>query len=161
ALESWCFRLDLPEPTRVLSEVKPKNHGINGASGSVDLLVARWSDEEQRIIKEPPRVWIELKERGTWWVGGASKPLRQKDRSLYADLHKWKKASWLPGDVVVACQIISHEAEGVSTEPLPLEWRQVLDDIHSEFPRFLPPRSVGYPSITPLKKKTVTRFATI
>src|SRR5262245_28420049 len=28
ALESWCWRMDLPEPTWVLSEVKPRDFGI-------------------------------------------------------------------------------------------------------------------------------------
>lgn len=160
ALESWCFRLDLPEPTRIWTEAKPRDHGIGQRRQFIDILIARWSVDKRRAIPEPPRVWIELKERGTWW-GNARKALCEDGRSLWTDLHKWKETRWLPGEVVVACQIISHEAEVSSSEPLPVSWREVLDTIDQTFPRYLPPRSVGHPCVCPRTGKSISRFVTI
>ena len=78
-----------------------------------------------------------------------------------ADIHKWKDAEWKQGDVVIACQIISHDAPRGSLEPLPADWRRVLEEINKQFPRFLPSRSAGCPSTCPFTGEPVTRFATV
>jgi hypothetical protein len=103
ALESWCWRLDLPEPTWVRTEVKPKDYGVGATGQSIDVLVGRWSQEAQSLINEPPMVWIELKERATWW-GNPWKALCEDGRSLGHDLAKWRAAAWRPGDIVLACR---------------------------------------------------------
>src|SRR5947208_2580977 len=66
ALESWCWRTDLPEPTWLLSEVKPSAHGVGETKQSIDLLIARWLQDKDDVSHDPPRIWVEIKERGTW-----------------------------------------------------------------------------------------------
>jgi hypothetical protein len=160
ALESWCWRMDLPEPTWVLSEVKPRDHGVGESKRSMDILVGRWLEDEQIVSRDHARVWLELKERGTWW-GDPWKALCEEKRSVCADIDKWKDAPWQGVDVVVACQIISHDASAGSLETLPPDWREVLEEIDRKFPRLLPPRSVCCPSISSISGKPVDRFATI
>ena len=62
ALDALCSRLDLPEPTLVLSEEKPSNHGIGNGRQSVDILVARQLEGQRKACPEPPRVWMEVKD---------------------------------------------------------------------------------------------------
>lgn len=161
ALESWCWRLDLPATTWVLTEVKPRDHGVGEGKQSMDILVGCWDDGQKRICPDSPRVWIEIKERGTWWAGGPRKALCEEGRSFGGDLEKWKHVRWEQEDVVVAGQIISHDAPGGSQEPLPETWRHVLDEIGQRFPRFVPTRSVGCPAVCPATGRPLTRFATI
>lgn len=160
ALESWCWRLDLPEPTWVLTEIKPRDFAIGETKQSVDFLVGRWIESQRDLSPDPPRVWLEIKERGTWW-GNPYKALCEENRSLGGDLNKWTETPWKEGDVVISGQIISHDAPGGSLEPLPENWLQVLNDISEKFPRFLPSRSVGCPAICPFSGQAINRFATI
>lgn len=160
ALESWCWRTDLPEPTWVRSEVKPRDHGIGGTKQSIDLLVARWDDTTGDIRPDPPRVWVEIKERGTWW-GDPGKALREEGRGLAADIAKWRDAEWQDGDIVVACQIVAHDAPADSYDPIPTNWKAVLDDIATTAPRFLPTRSVGCRAFSPDAGEPINRYATI
>jgi len=85
----------------------------------------------------------------------------EENRSLCGDLNKWKDAPWKKGDVVVACQLISHEAEAGSLEPLPANWREVLEEVNKQFPRVVPPRSVRCRSVCPDTLKPIERYATI
>ena len=160
AVESGCWRMDLPEATWVNSEVKPRDHGVGDGKQSIDLLVARWCEQTDCVHAEPPRLWIEIKERGTWW-GDPRKALCQESGSVACDIEKWRQAPWKPADVVVACQIVAHDAEENNYEPLPQNWRTVLDEIHAGAPRFLPTRSVQYRSFSPTSGALINRFATI
>jgi hypothetical protein len=63
AMESWCWRQDLPEPTCIKSEVKPRDHGVGDSKQSIDLLVGRWNAESKDVDRNGPRVCIEMKER--------------------------------------------------------------------------------------------------
>lgn len=160
ALESWCWRQDHPEPVWVFSEVKPRDHGIGTGRDSVDLMVARWSESERRVQREPPRIWIEIKERGTWW-GSPAKAFGDANAGLRSDLAKWREANWLPGDTVLACQIIAHDADANASCHLPENWSTALNTIAEEFPRYVPTRSVCCPVVNPAGDSIMHRFATM
>jgi hypothetical protein len=85
ALESWCWQLGHPGvDTWVLTEAKPRDHcKFVTSSESVDLVVGEWSGQALTT----PRIWIELKQRGTWWGGGPKKALD----GFVSDLHKWEQ----------------------------------------------------------------------
>jgi hypothetical protein len=105
-------------------------------------------------------VWIEIKERGTWW-GNPWKALCEEGRGLSTDIEKWSAVKWEDGDIVLACQIVAHDAEEGCRDALPDTWQAVLDKIHAEHPRFVPTRSLCYPAIIPDARGIVHRFATI
>lgn len=159
ALESWCWRSDLPEPTWVQSEKKPSNYWVGTTRESVDLLVGRWSEERAEILPGP-RVWIEIKERGTWW-GDARKGLGASNGGLRSDLMKWRDTRWADDDVVIACHVLSHDAtRGIST-PIPPAWAAVFEEVTAGFPRYLPTLSVCYPCVSPETGEAVDRYASI
>jgi hypothetical protein len=155
ALESWCWRWDLPEETWVLPEAKPRDYGVGTSRESIDLLVAPW-DENSRCMRKEPRVWIEIKERATWW-GDPWKALN----GLEVDLAKWSDAEWQQNDFVVACQILLHDSEPISSCPAPEDWRRVLNELTRGFRPFLGTRSVCYPCYSPEKKSVIHRSASI
>jgi hypothetical protein len=112
------------------------------------------------MIPGTPRVWVEIKERGTPW-GDPRKALCENSRSLDSDIAKWRNARWQNGDVVVACQIIAHDALADNFEPIPQNWRNILDRIHVDSPRFLPTRSVGFRTFSPEAGEHINRYASI
>jgi hypothetical protein len=107
------------------------------------VIAQRDADTGKADLTNGPRVWVELKERGTWW-GNPAKAFGEANNGLRSDLKKWTGAAWTDRDVVAACQIISHR--GLPSEPLPKSWREELDAIAVTNPRCLPTRSVGCPS---------------
>jgi hypothetical protein len=146
ALDSWCWRFDLPQPTRILSEEKPRNYGIGDSAGSVDILVGCCSTQRNEL-SPGPRIWVEIKERGTWW-NNARKGLGEANKGLRSDLLKWRDAPWSASDVVVACHILSHEAKCGSSEPIPPDWAAAFEEVSDGFPRFMPTLSVCFPCVT-------------
>jgi hypothetical protein len=145
ALDKWHWASDLKRQFGVLSEVKPRDVGLGAGSGSVDVVIApRQAGSEWASAERTPRVWIELKERGTWWEGGPGKALQESGRSLAADLAKWAHIPWSGDDVVAVCQIISHRSQDEDA-CLPKRWSELLDSTAVTSPRCVPSRSVGYP----------------
>jgi len=159
ALESWCWRSDLPEPTRVRSEEKPRNHGVGASPKSVDLLISQRSDDAGDMLPRP-RVWVEIKERGTWW-GNARKALGESNRGLWSDLRKWQGVSWARDDVVVACHILTHEASPDKSVAIPPPWAAAFEEAAAEFPRYVPTLTVRYPCANSGSQKVVERYASI
>ena len=148
ALESWAWRQDLPINFGVLPEAKPKNVGFGDDGAAADLLVAPFRNGRVDVTATP-RVWIELKERHTWW-GNVNKALGASNAGLEKDLHKWdgKGIGWGDEDIVVACHITTHEGCATNDEdPFPEPWQEGLD----QHPRYQSerindlPRIVGYP----------------
>lgn len=92
ALESWCWQFNLPY-FWCATEPKPKNAGIGNSDKSTDLVVAPGSQRKMNL-KAGPRVWIEIKERGTWWDGNANKALGTANRGLLSDLTKWNDVTF-------------------------------------------------------------------
>lgn len=142
ALESWSWRADLQDsPVWVRAEMKPAKFGVRGGPPSSDLVVARVNETFTDFdYTTRPRVWIELKERGTWW-GNAAKALGTANNGLYSDLEKWSKVTDA-GEVVLICQITSHD--GSYRERLPTDWSDQLDEIAKKHERAMTPRSVGF-----------------
>lgn len=146
ALESWTWRVDrLGWPMDVRAEAKPVDFDLASGPPSADLVVARMRDDLKDFdYKARPRVWIELKERGTWWgtsAGAAAKAFGTANNGLLSDLEKWSGVTG-DGEVVLVCQITSHD--GSYTDRLPPEtWRKQLDDIASRYERAIE-RCVGY-----------------
>lgn len=135
ALESWTWRADrLANPMDILSEAKPRDFGIKDGPPSADLLVA----PVNKMLNDfdytaRPRVWIELKERGTWWgtkAGRAAKAFGTANNGLWSDLKKWQNVKGR-GEIVLACQITSHV--GTYNDRLPETWRKELEDIAAKF----------------------------
>jgi hypothetical protein len=95
ALESWTWRADRQtKPMYVLPEAKPRDFEIDDGPSSADLLVAPVNKSLNDFdYKARPRVWIELKERGTWWgvkPGGAAKAFGTANHGLWSDIEKWQ-----------------------------------------------------------------------
>jgi hypothetical protein len=142
ALESWCWQLGHPgSDAWVLTEVKPREYDLGTSAESVDLVVGEWSDQKAKLV--PPRIWIELKERGTWWGGGPKKALA----GFVSDLQKWQDVAWAPEDIVVAGLIILHDAEQDSLIALPEDWSKELAATAKQFPMVINSRSVCYPCV--------------
>src|SRR5690348_10463018 len=68
ALDAWCCRVPAPGKFGVISEVKPKRYQLGDSAHSFDLVVGAWDLSRRSVdLSHGPRVWIELKERATWW----------------------------------------------------------------------------------------------
>jgi hypothetical protein len=146
ALESWAWRADLQaHPMDVLPEAKPCDFGLDNAPPSADLLIAPVNGELNDFdYAKTPRVWLELKERGTWWgtkKGHAAKAFGTANSGLWSDLHKWKTVAGRSGEVVLACQITSHV--GTYSDRLPDTWLKELEAIGAEYEHAIDPRCVG------------------
>lgn len=146
ALESWSWREDqLETPHYVLAEAKPADFGVEAGPASADLVVARMApDFEDFDYAARPRVWIELKERGTWWgetPGAAAKAFGTANKGLWSDLEKWKGVTG-EGEVVLVCQVTVHD--GSYTERLPASWQEQLDRVIEQHEHAIAPRTVGY-----------------
>jgi|GEM_PF-4655077 len=134
ALESWAWSIDSANNSN--AEIK---NGISGEYGvytevklgqtdsRVDLLVAPWPAEKKH--SGPPRVWIELKERGTWW-GNANKALGEANQGLRHDLKKLVQyEKFDDADSVLLCHLVSHETPGDSGDgTLPEKWSAAFAD---------------------------------
>lgn len=146
ALESWTWRADLWESSiGVLPEAKPRDFGIDAGPPTADLLVTRWDTNSKRFdTTARPRVWIELKERGTWWGetgGAAAKAFGIANDGLLSDLAKWERVKE-SGEVVLACQLTTHD--GSYDERLPRAWQEQFDAIATRCDRAIE-RTVGFP----------------
>jgi hypothetical protein len=117
AIENWAWVRRPPDELVAFAvEPKPSDYSpcgvrLNDQSRgtpdrhAADLLVGPWSDEVGGVsLDRGPRVWIELKVRGTWWSGGVPKLLA----GLYSDLEKWRVDG--DDDAVLICHITSTEA---------------------------------------------------
>ena len=153
ALQAWTWSFQRVQEYAVECEIKPKNHlpTEDGSQESVDILVAPWdADANDWNRKTGDRVWVELKERGTWW-GGPNKALGAANAGLMKDLHKWGKdnAEWSDRDTVLACHLVTHEGEYPNdpTHPLPPNWEDALDQVRDspEYTCVGSPFVVGYP----------------
>jgi hypothetical protein len=148
ALESWAMSFTPPMPTKfywVVPEAKPRDAGLGTSAQAVDLAVVPHSHERDgQDMEATPRVWIEIKERGDWW-GNADKAFGTANRGLRTDLIKWHSVPWTSDDVVVASQLLSCIGtwDGAN-DGLPDTWCTALDAVAAEYPRFVPPRVVGY-----------------
>lgn len=146
AIESWSWRADkLAEPVYVRPETKPRDFGLDQAPPQADLVVARMkSDFSDFDYKAKPRLWIELKERGTWWgetEGYAKKAFGTANNGLRADLTKWSGVKE-SGNAVIVCQVTTHD--GTYENQLPKSWAAQFDEIARDYARALKPRCVGY-----------------
>jgi hypothetical protein len=146
ALESWTWRADrLERPLYARAEPKPSAFGVEGGPPTADLVVAGMNEKfDDFDYKTTPRVWIELKERGTWWgvtPGLAAKAFGTSNNGIRSDLEKWKDVRGR-GDVVLVCQITMHD--GTYKEGLPESWTKQLDDIAGQYDRAVPARCVGF-----------------
>ncbi len=160
ALESWCWRHDLPSEFGVYPEAKPRDYGLGDTSLSVDLLLAPWGRSPERDAAGP-RVWIELKER-SWWWGNAGKALGTANKGLRHDLDKWKDAAhWTDRDVLLVCQITSNDGLKDDADALPAGWREELKTLSG----FADAKetSVGYPisDISSQKSGAQVRWVTL
>ena len=147
ALQAWCWTYELPRDFWVVAEAKPRDYNLGDTGQAPDILVAPWSDENNCMDYESgPRVWIEIKERGTWW-NNAAKGYGEGNHGLRHDLAKWDESTWSPqDDIVLVCQITAHESEWTrAMEPFPKDWIDVLEDIATTHPRYVPSRTVAYP----------------
>jgi hypothetical protein len=145
ALDGWCCQIPSMGSVGVLSEVKPKSYGVGNTNHSFDLVIGLKNPKTGAVdLGFGPRIWIELKERGTWWGGNAAKAFGEGNSGVRTDLKKWRAGLWSADDVLAACQIITHR--GNALEILPAEWKRELDSIAKTNPRCVPTRSVGCPS---------------
>lgn len=78
AIEAWCWSLDAPQDFWPRPEVKPREFGRGKSQQTPDIVVAPiGKDGEGFESAAGPRVWLEIKERGTWWgSAGRSGPSR-------------------------------------------------------------------------------------
>jgi hypothetical protein len=114
-----------------------------------DLVVAPWQSEVQDFdYGARPRVWIELKQRATWWgmTPGATA------KAFGSDLEKWKGVTG-EGEVVLVCQISLHD--GTESETLPASWQEELDSLAKQYEHATMPRIVGY-EIAPSRRDVRT-----
>jgi hypothetical protein len=146
AIESWSWREDQKDwPAYVWPEAKPKAVGFTGAPPTADLMVGRMNDTYTEFDTDArPRLWIELKERSTWWgttPGRAAKAFGTGNNGIQHDLEKWHGVKGR-GEVVVVSQVSTHD--GTYQECFPKSWLDELDDIASKYERAIEPRCVGY-----------------
>ena len=146
ALESWTWRADqLSCPMYVRPEAKTADFFLDNGPSSADLLIAPVNKELTDFdYKARPRVWVELKERGTWWgtsPGYAAKAFGTANNGLLSDLEKWQGVR-SQGDVVLVCQITMHD--GTYEDRLPQSWHEQLANIALQHDRAIEPRCVGY-----------------
>jgi hypothetical protein len=90
-----------------------------------------------------PRLWIELKERGTWWGAGnadAAKAFGTANHGIWSDLEKWESVTD-KGESVLVCQVTMHD--GSYNERMPASWRAQFDQIAQKYEHAIE-RCVGY-----------------
>ena len=144
ALESWTWREDRQAwPVYVQPEAKPAAFDLAGPA-TVDLVVARVNSALNDFdYRARPRVWIELKERGTWWgtsAGDAAKAFGTANKGLLSDLEKWKGVK-AEGEVVLVCQVTMHD--GTYKDRLPQTWKDQLAIVAKQYERVVE-RCVGF-----------------
>lgn len=150
ALQAWTWAWERDRAYWVASEIKPREWSVGVDSGeAVDVLIAPWREDETSPgwdQEEGNRVWLELKERGTWW-GNPGKALGTSNGGLYKDLEKWRRAQWTSRDAVYACHLLTHECDRASdgANPIPSEWDAALRDVRDEHPSVGEPFIVGSP----------------
>lgn len=141
ALESWCWR-SADRGFGVLPEAKLSAFGLTGGQ-AVDLLVAPWNAAGGSVRSdEYPRVWIELKERGTWW-GGPAKAFAAANHGLLLDFEKLEGQSWGEDEVAIACQIVTHD--GTADDRIPTDWLEALRGFETKRRRMAHEAAVGFP----------------
>lgn len=143
ALENWCWQFNLPY-FWCKTEPQPRDVGIGDQKSkkSTDLVVAPGSSSGIDI-NAGPRVWVEIKERGTWWQGNVNKGLGTANDGLLKELSKWKDQSFQDFDAVLACHIVTHD--GTNDEHLPRGWLEKLEEIAERHERLMEPHIVGFP----------------
>lgn len=143
ALENWCWRQG-PVTYGVLPEAKPVDFGLS-LERPVDLLVAPWDDEARELKPAGgPRVWIELKERGTWWGNGPAKAFGTGNHGLLSDLAKLSSEKWAADESALACQIVSHV--GTQAETIDPGWLKALESYSTPQHKLVRhTRAVGFP----------------
>ena len=127
------------EPERKLKSVGLKDHGIQA-----DLHVAPWDDDSDSFLKGgTPRIWIELKQRGTHWES-PEKAYGTANHGIASDFQKWEKVDLAPDtDAVVFCQILTHV--GTGDEDLKPGWSDKLEGLAEDFEySLLDDLTVGY-----------------
>ncbi|WP_248345788.1 hypothetical protein [Anaeromyxobacter paludicola] len=141
ALESWCWRAD-DSGFGVLPEARFSDFGLR-TDQAADILVAPWNSKEGSIRRdEYPRVWVELKERGTWW-GGPAKAFGPANKGLLSDFEKLETQAWSDDEVAIACQIVTHD--GTIDERLPRSWLDALNGFEMKHRRMAHHAAVGFP----------------
>ena len=129
AIENWSWSYTATgsndtsfgvEPERKLKSVGLEDHGIQA-----DLHVAPWDDDSDCFLKGgTPRVWVELKQRGTHWES-PEKAYGPANSGIEKDFRKWEKVNLnAETDAVVFCQILTHI--GTNDEELESGWRDKL-----------------------------------
>ncbi len=156
AIEDWAWGRRARGALAVDAEVKPRDFGLCKSRDSVDLVVGPRGENGLDLKKAGPRVWLELKDRATWWTSPA-KGLGVANSGLAWDLEKWKGTRWKARDVVLACHLLAHN--GTATERLPASWSAALQQVGRSAVRFRgrAPVVVGYP-LTPGKPAKGVRW---
>ena len=133
ALEAWCWssRAELGYQALVeQSAARIRRAGTRRRENihkRFDLVVVpELEGEDKPDFKSGPRVWVELKERATWW-DRADRAMLQPTNSLLADVHKWRAIDWSDDDVVLVCQVLLWEAP--YDESLDSEWLDALAEV--------------------------------
>ena len=143
---TWSFRGEKLGPELgFVTEAKPRDYGFGTSQAAVDLLVGPWSEDSEDVRRDGgPRVWIELKERGDWWVGNAAKAVGTANGGLAHDMQKWADINWTSDDVVLACHLLSYKAP-YERPQLGEEWQSAMTEATGGRKPFVDPLIVGYP----------------
>lgn len=140
ALETWARSRKRSPGYGVAAEQKPRAYALSQSRASTDILLAPWDNKLGRLsMTAAPRVWLELKSRGTWW-GPAAKALGTANAGLAKDLAKWDNVPWTPGDLVLCCHLTTHDGSGGLQ--LPKDWQEQLDEGVPTRPRYCRRRRV-------------------
>jgi hypothetical protein len=129
ALESWTYSIGLPS-FGVLPEAKPRRFGLTTSKQSADILIAPWDNQTANFSSNTPRLWIDIKERGTWWPN-ARKAFGMHNQGLRHDLAKWSSTNWSEGDIVMCAHILLND--GPLEVPVPEDWLAELTSISREY----------------------------
>ncbi len=90
-------------------------------------------------------IYIQLKERSTWWDGGAKKALTGNN-SILDDINQLKKISQQPPNTTaLVALLLFHEGDNIQAETLPMNWNGEIDTIKKNAPFYCEPITVSVP----------------